>query len=73
MNGKLATGAAYITGFAGFLAGLDWMRVAGIVGILGTLVTNVYFKWRNDRRAQKEHELAVAGALERRKPEQYQD
>lgn len=76
MADRLSTGAAYATGAATLIAGLtmnEWAAAAGIVGVLGTLAMNFYFKWRTDRRAQREHELAVAGAIDRRKQERTDD
>jgi hypothetical protein len=47
MASNLSTGAAYSTSVATIIAGLtlsDWGIVAGIIGVIGTLVMNYYFK-----------------------------
>jgi hypothetical protein len=69
MGERVTTAAAYSTSAATLIAGFsmnEWAAAAGIAGVLGTLAMNWYFKYRADRRAQVEHELAVSGKLERR-------
>jgi hypothetical protein len=49
----------------------DWYLIAGITAstltCLLTILLNWYYKRKDDKRKQLEHELAVSGALERRK------
>jgi multisubunit Na+/H+ antiporter MnhB subunit len=70
VSDKIISGTAYSAGVATIFAGLtlpDLGVIFGIIGVLGTLVTNFYFQWRKDRRAQREHDLAIKGVFERRK------
>jgi membrane associated rhomboid family serine protease len=49
----------------------DWYMIVGIatsiLGFIACFLLNWYYKRKDDKRKQVEHELAVSGALERRK------
>lgn len=63
MSDRIATGAAYGTSIATLIAGLtlnEWAAAAGIIGVFGTLGVNWYFKHREFRQAQAEHEIRMA-------------
>lgn len=47
------TGAG--TGLVGGIAKIDWVSWVGLAVAVGGLLTNIYFKWREDRR---QHELS---------------
>jgi hypothetical protein len=58
MGPKISTASAYSTGVATLIAGLtlnEWAAAAGILGVLGTLAINWYFK-RVERQAAAELE-----------------
>jgi uncharacterized membrane protein len=45
----------------------DWGIVIGIIATILTCLINWHYKRKDDKRRQVEHDLAVSGALERRK------
>jgi hypothetical protein len=49
----------------GWIAASDITASLGMVVAVGGFVTNFFFKWREDRRRQKEHEVRMAEELEK--------
>jgi hypothetical protein len=64
---KAPYAAAGGTGIAVFTLN-EWAMIVGIVVTILTFVLNWYYKRKDEKRKQIEHELAVAGRIERRKP-----
>lgn len=53
---QASTSVAYGSGGAGFMLGLginDWLAIIGIVFVILTYVTNLYFQYRRDQREQE--------------------
>jgi hypothetical protein len=69
MSEKMASGAAYSTSVATIIAGLtlnDWGIIAGIVGVVGTLAMNAWFKHKDrislraeEARREREHAIEM--------------
>ncbi|MDR0362493.1 MAG: phage holin family protein [Planctomycetota bacterium] len=45
----------------------EWAIIIGLAVTVATFIINWVYKFRRDRRERIEHELAISGALDRRK------
>lgn len=67
---KNVAGASYAGGAVSIFSALTWTDIGVIVGILTALATfgfNFWFRLRQDRREEREHNLRVGGLLEDRR------
>ena len=61
-SAAVAGKATYASSLATFVAGMtlsEWIAIAGLVIALATFAANLYFRSRDDRRAQREHEARM--------------
>lgn len=57
-----ASAASYFTGVGVGLLGLafnEWMLLLGVVATVGTFLVNSYFKYKEDKRAERESQARI--------------
>lgn len=59
------TWAGALGGFAGWLASVNWLGVAGLLIAVAGFLTNLYFARRRDRREEAESAARIAAMKER--------
>jgi hypothetical protein len=61
-SAAVAGKAAYASSLATFVAGVtlsEWVALCGLAIALATFAANLYYRARDDRRAQREHEARM--------------
>ena len=61
------TWAGALGGFAGWVASVNWLGVAGLLIAIAGFLTNLYFARRRDKREEAETAARIATLKERRK------
>lgn len=52
-----ATYSGASVGIAGALGGIDWIAITGLVIAAGGFIVNVYYRYKENRRAEELHEM----------------